>query len=78
MKYVEYLNSLIKEEVINKNQLIIFGQNIDAGSSLSGLTRDLSIKNNGLIINSQNSENTLVGSGFGLMLNNVSSIFFMK
>ena len=28
--------------------------------------------------NSQNSENMLVGNGFGMMLNGVSSIFFMK
>jgi len=78
MKYVQYINSLIKEAVKNESKLVIYGQNIDAGSSLSGLTRDLSIQKDGFIINTQNSENTLVGVGFGLMLNNVSSVFFMK
>jgi pyruvate/2-oxoglutarate/acetoin dehydrogenase E1 component len=78
MKYVEFINSLIKEQVENQSEIILFGQNIDAGSSLSGLTRGLSLKNNSLIINTQNSENLLVGVGFGMMLNNVSSVFFMK
>ena len=78
MKYVQYINSLIKEQVENQSDIVLFGQNIDAGSSLSGLSRGLSVKDNGLIINTQNSENLLVGVGFGLMLNNVSSVFFMK
>jgi pyruvate/2-oxoglutarate/acetoin dehydrogenase E1 component len=77
MKYVQYLNSLIKEQLSEQSDVVIYGQNIDAGSSLSGLTRGLSVTK-GLIINTQNSENLLVGVGFGLMLNNVSSVFFMK
>ena len=77
MMYVQYLNSLIKGQLSNQSDIVIYGQNIDAGSSLSGLTRGLSVKK-GLIINTQNSENLLVGAGFGLMLNNVSSVFFMK
>jgi len=78
MIYVNYINSLIQEAVKDESKLILFGQNIDAGSSLSGLTKGLSIQNDSLIINTQNSENSLVGVGFGLMLNNVSSVFFMK
>jgi pyruvate/2-oxoglutarate/acetoin dehydrogenase E1 component len=78
MKYVQYINSLIKEQVEGQSDIVLFGQNINAGSSLSGLTRGLSVKGNGLIINTQNSENLLVGVGFGLMLNDVSSVFFMK
>ena len=70
MKYVQYINSLIKEQVGGQSDIVLFGQNIDAGSSLSGLTRGLSVKDNGLIINTQNSENLLVGVGLGLMLNN--------
>lgn len=78
MKYVEYANSMIREEVIKKDRLVLYGQNIGAGSCLGGLTRSLKVQKNGRIINTQNSENTLVGVGFGLMLNNVSSIYFMK
>lgn len=78
MRYVEYVNSLIRNEVIKVDRLVLYGQNINAGSCLGGLTRNLKVRNNSTIINTQNSENTLVGVGFGLMLSNVSSIYFMK
>jgi pyruvate/2-oxoglutarate/acetoin dehydrogenase E1 component len=78
VKYVQYVNSLLKEVIKTENNLVIYGQNVDAGSCLSGLTRGLSNVNSGLTLNTPNCENTLVGTGFGLMLNGVSSIFFMK
>ena len=78
MKYVQFVNSVLKSIIQKENKLILFGQNINAASCLSGLTRGLGNVNNGPTINTQNSENTLVGVGFGLMLNNTSSIFFMK
>jgi len=78
MKYIEFVNQLIKEEVSKYENLVLFGQNIDAGSCLGGLTRGLSIPESGKIINSTNSENSLCGFGFGLMINDVSSVFFMK
>ena len=78
MKYVEYINSLLKDIIMKEKDLVIYGQNINAGSCLGGVTKGLSVINNGLTINTPNSENTLVGVGFGLMLNGISSIFFMK
>ena len=78
MKYVQFINSLIRSQTGNRSDIILFGQNINAGSSLSGLTKDLKLKQNSLILNTQNSENLLVGAGFGMMLNSVSSVFFMK
>ena len=78
MIYVKYLNNLLKEEVNKKNKVVIFGQNVHAGSYLSGLTKGFDAKNGNILLNTQNSENSLVGLGFGLMLNNISSIYFMK
>jgi pyruvate/2-oxoglutarate/acetoin dehydrogenase E1 component len=78
MKYVQFINNILKKTIEKENNLVIFGQNVDAASCLSGLTRGLGKVNNGLTLNTQNSENTLVGVGFGLMLNNTSSIYFMK
>lgn len=78
MKYIEFVNQLIKEEVSNHENLVLFGQNISAGSCLGGLTRGISVPDGGKIINSTNSENSLCGFGFGLMINDVSSVFFMK
>ena len=78
MKYIEFVNNLIKQEVGKHDNLVLFGQNISAGSSLGGLTRGLKVKENSKIINSTNSENSLCGFGFGLMIGGTNSVFFMK
>lgn len=78
MKYIELVNGVIRKEVLHAKDIVLFGQNITAGSCLSGLTKGLAVGDGSRIMNTQNSENTLTGMGFGLMLNSVSSIFFMK
>lgn len=78
MKYVEFINELIKSKVANAENAVIFGQNIAAGSCLGGLTRNLKAGEGSMIINTQNSENTLCGAGFGLMMQGVDSVYFMK
>jgi pyruvate/2-oxoglutarate/acetoin dehydrogenase E1 component len=78
MKYIEYVNQLIGQKTQATDGLVLFGQNIAAGSHISGLTKNLKVGKGGLIINTQNSENTLTGVGFGMMLNGISSIFLMK
>ncbi|KFM22145.1 pyruvate dehydrogenase E1 component subunit beta protein [Marine Group I thaumarchaeote SCGC AAA799-B03] len=78
MKYIEFVNNIIKNEVSKHEKLVLFGQNIAAGSCLGGLTRGYPIPPNGKIINSTNSENSLCGFGFGMMMNGTSSVFFMK
>jgi pyruvate/2-oxoglutarate/acetoin dehydrogenase E1 component len=78
MRLVNHVNSLILKEIESRENIVLFGQNISAGSCLGGLTKDIKESNSSTIINTQNSENTLVGVGFGLMLNEVSSVFFMK
>ena len=61
MKYVEYINALIRQKVLETEGMVLFGQNINAGSCLSGLTKNLQVQKGGLILNTQNSENTLCG-----------------
>jgi pyruvate/2-oxoglutarate/acetoin dehydrogenase E1 component len=78
MKYIELVNNLLKNQVSKHEQLVIFGQNVSAGSCIGGMTKGLSIPKSGRIINSTNSENSLCGFGFGMMINEISSIFFMK
>lgn len=78
MKYIQYINELVGKKTSEMEGLVIYGQNIAAGSHLSGLTKSLKVGKGGLIINTPNSENTLAGVGFGMMLHGVSSIFFMK
>ncbi len=78
MKYIQYINEVLGKKTAETKGLVLFGQNIAAGSHISGLTRGLSVGEGGLIINAPNSENTLTGLGFGMMLGGTSSIFFMK
>lgn len=77
MTYIEYINGCIKEEVARR-PLVLFGQNITRGSSLGGFSRGVLPAQGGLVINTTNAENSLVGLGFGMMLEGQSSIFFMK
>ena len=78
MKYVEFVNQVIREKAATSDKVVLFGQNINAGSCISGFTRNIKVKEGGLIINTPNSESSLCGIGFGLMMSGVSSIFFMK
>jgi pyruvate/2-oxoglutarate/acetoin dehydrogenase E1 component len=76
--YIEFINRTIREIVLPHENIVLFGQNITTGSCLSGLTKELEVSGNSKIINTPNSENTLVGTGFGLMLNGTNAVFFMK
>ncbi len=78
MKYVQFINELLRKNISEANGIVIFGQNVDAGSYLSGLTADIKVPAGGFIINTPNCENTLCGIGFGLMIGGTSSIFFIK
>lgn len=78
MKYLEHVNALLRKEVGSHDGLIVFGQNVSAGSRISGFTRGFSVKETGKIINMTNSENSLVGFGFGVMLGGGAAAFFMK
>ena len=74
MTYVEHLNALIRAKAASKERLVMLGQNIAAGSCLSGLTRGLVSEGGRHVINTPNSENTIVGTGFGLALSGVDAI----
>jgi pyruvate/2-oxoglutarate/acetoin dehydrogenase E1 component len=57
---------------------VIFGQNITTGSRISGLTNKVENIKNIKILNTQNSEASLIGFGFGLMISKVNSVYFAK
>ena len=39
MLYAEYINSVLKEIIASREGLVIYGQNVTAGSRIGGLTR---------------------------------------
>ncbi len=58
--------------------VLLFGENIDTGSRLSGLARGLTVNSEGRILNVGNCELTHMGIGFGMMLDGGRSTLFMK
>lgn len=78
MKYVSCVNELFRNEISKFHEFVLYGQNVSAGSCLGGLTRGLGESKGCSVFNVPNTENTLVGIGFGLMLSGTSSAFFMK
>ena len=71
MKYKDAVNQAIQDALTGKD-VVCYGQNMAAGSCISGLCKNIQG------VNVQNSENTLVGVGFGMMLAGQDSIYFMK
>lgn len=78
MNYITHVNNLVRATVAQHSPLVMFGQNIGAGSCISGFTRGLKSGDGRHVLNTPNCENTLVATGFGLMMNGVNAIFFMK
>lgn len=77
-KYIEHINSVLKKEVAAHDGIIVFGQNVSAGSRITGFTKGFKVKESGKIINTTNTENSLVGFGFGVMLGGGTAAYFMK
>ena len=76
--YTEFVNSELISQFKKYKRSVIFGQNIAAGSRISGLGNKLEEISGCRVINSTNSENSLIGMGFGLSLMGIPSLFLMK
>ena len=76
--YVKIINTWLKNHLYVDEPFVVFGQNVSAGSRLSGLTRGLDNKGGLQMINTPNCENAMVGFGFGMMLKGVNSCFIVK
>ena len=77
LTFVETINAHINKLCLNE-PTIIFGQNIISGSRISGLGKGLESHSHSLAINTTNTENSLIGMGFGVLLTGVNAIYLMK
>jgi hypothetical protein len=77
LTYSQYVNLKIVER-FSARKSVIFGQNIVAGSRISGLGANLDTLKNVIALNTPNAENSLMGFGLGMMLSGVDSAFLMK
>ena len=75
--FVQYINASTIKRFENKKS-VIFGQNIVAGSRISGLGAGLDQQKNIITRNSPNVENSLMGFGLGLMLSGTDAALIMK
>lgn len=78
LTFTQYVNTKIRQKFSSYDHSVIFGQNIVSGSRISGLGTGLDQISNCVALNTTNSENSLMGLGFGLALSETPSLFLMK
>jgi pyruvate/2-oxoglutarate/acetoin dehydrogenase E1 component len=78
LTFTQYVNTKIRHNFSSYEHSVIFGQNIVSGSRISGLGAGLDQISNCVALNTTNSENSLMGFGFGLALSETPSLFLMK
>jgi pyruvate dehydrogenase E1 component beta subunit len=76
--YINAINQAIVKEVADLPNAVLYGENINNGSFMTGLTRNLRVKPGSRIINVGNCENTHCGVGFGMMLSGTTAVLFAK
>jgi hypothetical protein len=78
VKNVEVVNARFLDYLKTKSDCVVYGQNVNAGSRIGGLAKNIDSIERVKVINSTNSENTLAGFGFGLLLSGKSSCYVLK
>lgn len=76
--YIAGVNAVLAEASARVPNVVLYGENIDTGSRIGGLTKGLRLDAGGRIINVGNCEPTHCGIGFGLMLNGVPAVLYTK
>jgi pyruvate/2-oxoglutarate/acetoin dehydrogenase E1 component len=76
MRIIDAFNKILRKYILPNS--ILYGQNINKGSRIAGMTNFLDNIKKAEVINTQNSENSLVGFGLGLALGGKTSIYFVK
>jgi pyruvate dehydrogenase E1 component beta subunit len=79
MNYIQHVNGTLRARIeAVSTDVVVFGQNVAAGSKIGGLAAGLTPGPRRTLLNTPNVENAEVGIGLGLMLQGVSSVFVMK
>ena len=76
-----YIGQIIEQVnlvTVNCGPVLLYGENIDTGSFISGLARGLKVNTDGRILNVGNCELTHIGVGLGMMMDGGNSAVFMK
>lgn len=76
--YLTQLVSMINQRLKNVSPTLLYGENINYGSRLSGLARGIDPLDRHTILNVGNSELTHIGMGMGIMLDGGNAVLFVK
>ena len=76
--YLQTMNKIISDHVNQMENTLVYGENVDRGSYLSGLSKNLMAGPTRLIKNVGNCEYTHCGVGFGLMMSGHNAVLFVK
>jgi pyruvate/2-oxoglutarate/acetoin dehydrogenase E1 component len=78
MKYLETINKIIINTLKKKKNYLIYGQNINSGTYISGLSKNIDLVKKSKIFNTPNCEYSAIGAGFGVMIAEGNVIYFGK
>ena len=78
LSYLQSLNKVISDQVNQMENTLVYGENLDRGSFISGLSKNLIAGPTRLVKNIGNCEYTHCGVGFGLMMSGHNAVLFVK
>ena len=76
--YLQAMNKIISDYVNQMENTLVYGENLDRGSYISGLSKNLVAGPTRLVKNVGNCEYTHCGVGFGLMMSGKNAVLFVK
>lgn len=76
--YLQAINKIISDRVNQMENTLVYGENLDRGSFISGLSKNLVSGPTRLVKNVGNCEYTHCGVGFGLMMSGKNAVLFVK
>lgn len=76
--YLSAMNQIISDRVNQMENTLVYGENLDRGSFISGLSKNLVSGPTRLVKNVGNCEYTHCGVGFGLMMSGKNAVLFVK
>ena len=76
--YLQAMNKIISDRVNQMDNTLVYGENLDRGSFISGLSKNLVAGSTRLVKNVGNCEYTHCGVGFGLMMSGKNAVLFVK
>lgn len=78
MNYLDEINKNLINSLNKEKNSLIFGQNINCGSFISGLTKNFDKQKRLKIYNTPNCEYSMIGSGFGFLISGGTAVYFAK